>query len=45
MSENNPAALAETATKFEEAIHRGFWHPRSNSARDLLKSLSMGEAA
>jgi cobaltochelatase CobN len=45
MAETNPAALAETAAKFEEAIARGFWHPRSNSARDLLKNLSMGEAA
>jgi len=45
MAEVNPAALAESAAKFEEAIARGFWHPRSNSAHDLLKTLSMGEAA
>ena len=45
MADANPAALCETAAKFDEAIERGFWHPRSNSARDLLRSLKMGEAA
>ena len=45
MAEVNPAALTETAAKFEDAIRRGFWHPRSNSARDLLQNLKLGEAA
>ena len=45
MEANNSPALAEMAAKFEEAIDRGFWHPRSNSARDLLKSLNTGVAA
>jgi cobaltochelatase CobN len=39
MAENNAPALTETAARFEEAIARGFWHPRSNSALDLLTSL------
>ncbi|WP_061931256.1 cobaltochelatase subunit CobN [Aureimonas sp. AU22] len=30
---NNPAALAEMRARFAEAIARGLWHPRSNSAR------------
>jgi len=39
MAEANAPALAETAERFAEAIERGFWHPRSNSALDLLTSL------
>ena len=39
MAEANAPALAETAARFAEAIDRGFWHPRSNSARDLISSL------
>lgn len=37
---NNPAALSEIAARFEEAIARGLWQPRSNSAYDRLKTLS-----
>jgi cobaltochelatase CobN len=36
---NNPAALAEIAARFDEAIARGLWSPRSNSAYEQLKSL------
>lgn len=36
---NNPAALREIAERFEEAIVRGLWQPRLNSAFDHLKSL------
>ena len=32
MEENNPAALAEMSRSFAEAIDRGLWTPRSNSA-------------
>ncbi|MBS0532251.1 MAG: cobaltochelatase subunit CobN [Proteobacteria bacterium] len=39
MAEANPAALKETAARFDEAIRRGLWTPRSNSARNLLADL------
>ncbi len=35
----NPAALREMAAKFQEAIDRGLWQPRSNSAKGLLVKL------
>jgi cobaltochelatase CobN len=35
----NPAALREIADRLAEAIDRGLWVPRSNSARTLLDSL------
>ena len=37
MGEHNPAALAETCRRFLEAIDRGLWRPRRNSARETLK--------
>lgn len=39
MAEKNPAALRETASKLNDAIERGFWVPRSNSARFELENL------
>ncbi|CAK0755568.1 Aerobic cobaltochelatase subunit CobN [Azospirillaceae bacterium] len=39
IAEANPAALREMATRFQEAIDRGLWRPRSNSAPDILKTL------
>jgi cobaltochelatase CobN len=36
MAEHNPAALAETGRRFREAIDRGLWRPRRNSAREAL---------
>jgi cobaltochelatase CobN len=36
MAEHNPAALAETSSRFAEAIERGLWRPRRNSAREDL---------
>jgi cobaltochelatase CobN len=39
MQDANPAALRETADRFAEAIRRGLWRPRSNSAVDLLARL------
>jgi cobaltochelatase CobN len=35
----NPAALREIAQRLQEAIDRGFWTPRSNSARARLEAL------
>jgi cobaltochelatase CobN len=40
MAEANPAALRETAARLAEALERGMWKPRSNSAGVLLASLS-----
>jgi len=39
MTDSNPAALRETVVRFEEAIRRGLWTPRSNSAADLIRKL------
>ena len=35
----NPAALREMAEKFQEAIDRGLWQPRSNSAKAMLAEI------
>jgi cobaltochelatase CobN len=40
LREKNPAALAEMSERFLEAIDRGLWSPRSNSARFELSSLT-----
>ncbi|HTO33420.1 MAG TPA: cobaltochelatase subunit CobN [Pararhizobium sp.] len=40
MEEKNPAALREMTDKLMEAIDRGFWSPRSNSARFELQRFS-----
>lgn len=40
IAEANPAALREIAERLEEAIHRGLWQPRSNSARVQLATLA-----
>lgn len=37
---NNPAALREMADRFREAMERGLWTPRINSAHDLLEELT-----
>ena len=34
MQAHNPAALAETRSRFREAIERGLWAPKRNSIRD-----------
>ncbi|KIZ46875.1 MULTISPECIES: cobaltochelatase subunit CobN [Rhodopseudomonas] len=39
MRDANPAALAETAARFAEAIRRGLWTPRANCAADLIADL------
>jgi cobaltochelatase CobN len=37
MATHNPAALAETRSRFREAIERGLWRPKRNSVRaDLI---------
>lgn len=38
--DHNPDALREMAQRFEEAVRRGFWQPRSNSATAQLAALS-----
>jgi cobaltochelatase CobN len=40
----NPAALADIAARLAEAIERGLWRPRSNSAGQALSSLAGAEA-
>ena len=39
IAENNPAALKEIAARLSEAITRGLWQPRLNSAYDDLKAM------
>ncbi len=39
LAAKNPAALREIAQKFDEAIERSLWVPRSNSARFELEKL------
>ena len=38
--ENNPAALREIAERLAEAVERGLWRPRSNSAHVVLGDLA-----
>lgn len=40
MADANPAALRETAARLAEALERGLWRPRSNSASTLLAELA-----
>jgi cobaltochelatase CobN len=42
IARNNPAALVEIAERLDEAIARGLWTPRSNSAYGQLKILKEG---
>ncbi|SDH04617.1 cobaltochelatase subunit CobN [Roseospirillum parvum] len=39
LAEANPAALAEMAARFREAIARGLWQPRRNATPGLLDGL------
>jgi cobaltochelatase CobN len=39
ITQNNAAALKEIAARFEEAITRGLWRPRLNSAYGVLRDL------
>ncbi|MFO1073561.1 MAG: cobaltochelatase subunit CobN [Geminicoccaceae bacterium] len=39
LAEHNPAALREIAQRFDEAIARGLWQPRRNSAAALLDGI------
>ncbi len=43
IAQNNAPALKEIAERFEEAIERGLWRPKSNSARTLLGRAKAGE--
>ena len=38
--DNNPAALREIAERLAEAVERGLWRPRSNSAHVVLEDLA-----
>ncbi len=40
MADANPAALRETAARLAEALDRGMWKPKSNSAAMILAELS-----
>ncbi|WP_108879835.1 cobaltochelatase subunit CobN [Anderseniella sp. Alg231-50] len=40
---HNPAALREIAQRLSEAMERGMWTPKSNSARGLIEQLQSGE--
>lgn len=42
MAAVNPAALAEMAARFDEAIKRGLWTPRRNDVHDMLSTLHTG---
>jgi cobaltochelatase CobN len=42
IADNNPAALAEMATRLREAIDRSLWAPKLNSAYDRLSALIAG---
>ena len=42
MAEHNPDALKDMAARFLEAIRRGFWTPRSNTAGAALTDWSTG---
>ncbi|SSC67414.1 cobaltochelatase subunit CobN [Ciceribacter selenitireducens] len=44
MAEKNPAALKEMSERLIEAIDRGLWTPRSNSAMFDLSRLAQGRA-
>ena len=40
LDENNPVALREIAERLHEAVERGLWRPRSNSAHVVLDDLA-----
>lgn len=42
IAEHNPAALQEIAERLTDAMDRGMWVPRSNSARALIEGLVAG---
>ena len=42
MAAHNPDALAEMSRRFAEAIRRGLWRPRRNSAGERLAALAAG---
>ena len=43
LADKNPAALKEIAERLQEALERGLWRPRSNSAHDRLIGLAEPE--
>jgi cobaltochelatase CobN len=45
LEQNNDAALHDIASRFREAIERGLWTPRSNSAMIMLSELASKKEA
>ena len=45
LADANPAGLREIAERFGEAVSRGLWRPRRNSAGELLDELAQKGAA
>nr|WP_210260960.1 cobaltochelatase subunit CobN [Enterovirga sp. DB1703] len=45
LADANPAALREIADRFEEAMRRGLWRPRSNRAASILADITAGGAS
>ncbi|MBL8703120.1 MAG: cobaltochelatase subunit CobN, partial [Alphaproteobacteria bacterium] len=45
LSDSNPAALREIASRLLEAQDRGLWHPRSNGTYAFLKRIASGRVA
>lgn len=39
LQDTNPAALRDIVARFDEAIRRGLWTPRSNRAADVLAEI------
>lgn len=42
IEEHNPSALREIAERFQEAIDRDMWQPKSNSARERIAAAARG---
>lgn len=45
LAQHNPAALREIAQRFDEAVERGLWRPRRNSAPALIEELKVPAGA
>ena len=44
IEEHNTPALLEIVERFEEAIERGVWHPRSNRVGELIAQLKRNDS-
>ncbi|MGR3467639.1 MAG: cobaltochelatase subunit CobN, partial [Shimia sp.] len=45
IADANPEALKDIADRLQEAIDRGLWHPKSNSARTRIAAYGGGQLA